>query len=256
MKFRIIPRLDIKNDKLIKGVHLEGLRVVGDPIEFALRYYLQGADELFLTDAVASLYQRNNLFDVVTAICTKIFVPVTVGGGIRTVDDARRLFDAGADKVAVNTAAVNNPSLLSQLSSLFGKQAVVLSIQAKLDPTDDQRWLVMTDNGREFSGFFLDDWIKRASSYGFGEVLITSIDAEGTCSGYDLALLDSVAKQCHSPIMCSGGFGSVDDAKLAYNLGAGAAVIAHQFHYNSISISEVKSYLDENNISIRHTPSN
>ena len=251
MKKRIIARLDIKNDRLIKGVHLEGLRVVGDPVERALDYYESGIDELILVDTVASLYQRNHLADVIHRICKKIFIPVTVGGGIRSLSDAEALFDAGADKVAINTQAVSSPELISQLSRRFGAQAVVLSVQAKLDPTDDSRWLVMTDNGREDSGRNVVDWISEAQSYGFGEILLTSIDKEGTGSGFDLDLLTSVASASTAPILISGGFAKPIDAIDAFKSGAEAVVIAQAFHYNKCSIPDLKSSLALSNLSVR-----
>lgn len=252
MKFRIIARLDVKNNRLIKGIHLEGLRVVGNPLERALKYYKQGVDELLLVDAVASLYQRNHLAEVVKEVCRQIFVPVTVGGGIRSVSDAQALFEAGADKVSVNTAAIANPNLLEQLCSRFGAQAVVLSIQAKRDPLNTSRWLAMTDNGREFSGMYVEDWVSKAQHIGIGEILLTSIDKEGTSEGYDLALVSTVAAITTSPVLVSGGFEGPEDALKAYKAGAQAAVVARAFHYDRITPAQIKQVLLINQVSVRN----
>lgn len=253
MKVRVVARLDIKNDRLIKGVHLEGLRVVGDPVERALQYYSQGVDELLLVDAVASLYQRNHLAEVIQRICRQIFIPVTVGGGIRSVADAQALFDAGADKVAINTAAVAEPSLLQQLSSRFGAQAVVLSIQAKRDPRNPLRWQVMTDNGREGSGLEVADWVAEAQRFGIGEILLTSIDQEGTGEGYDLGLLASVAAITTAPVLASGGFATSEDACKAFQAGAQAAVVAQALHYDKLSVEQIKHDLLAQQVPVRQT---
>ena len=180
-KTRLIARLDIKGPHLIKGIHLEGLRVIGSPNEHAIRYYLQGADELIYMDSVASLYGRNNLLEIVSDTAKNIFIPVTVGGGIRSVEDAANVLRAGADKVAVNTAAVSNPSLISDVARQFGSQCMVLSVEAKQVGTD--AWEVYTDNGRERTGLDVLNWVKRATNMGAGEILLTSIDREGTRKG-------------------------------------------------------------------------
>ncbi len=251
MKFRIIARLDIKNKSLIKGVHLEGLRVVGDPVEKALDYFADGVDEILLIDSVASLYQRNNLSDIIYEICKNIFIPVTVGGGIRSVDDAQKLFDVGADKIAVNSAAISNPSLLESLVSRFGAQAIVLSIQAKKDHENSNRWIAMTDNGREQTFLSVTRWLQSARSYGFGEVLVTSIDQEGTGSGFDIDLLNSILPLVNVPVLMSGGFGEACHSVQCFNNGAQAAVIAQAFHYNTVSINSLKSSLISDNIPVR-----
>ena len=188
---RIIARLDIKGPNLIKGVHLEGLRVIGSPNEHALQYYRQGADELIYIDCVASLYGRNHLSEIIRAAAMDIFVPMTVGGGIRSVNDVTQILRAGADKVAVNTAAVNRPELITEISHVFGNQCMVLSIEAK--QTDVDRWEVFTDNGREQSGLDVVEWAKRAVDLGAGEILLTSIDREGTRRGFDVALVKAVS---------------------------------------------------------------
>jgi len=253
MKFRIIARLDIKKDRLIKGVHLEGLRVVGDPLERALKYYDQGVDELLLIDAVASLYQRNHLTEVIQRICQEIFIPVTVGGGIRSIGDAQALFDAGADKVAINTAAMADPGLLEQLSRRFGAQAVVLSIQAKKHPEDSSRWVAMTDNGRESSRRCVGDWVAHAQNLGIGEILLTSIDQEGTAAGYDIDLIQSVAAITTAPVLASGGFAISEDALRVIQAGAQAAVIAQALHYDKLTITQIKQDLLTNNVAVRQS---
>ncbi|HAU1940509.1 TPA: imidazole glycerol phosphate synthase subunit HisF, partial [Legionella pneumophila] len=188
---RLIARLDIKGPNLIKGVHLEGLRVVGNPNEYAMAYYAQGADELIYMDTVASLYGRNNLSEIVKTTAENVFIPITVGGGIRSVDDAKQLLRCGADKVAINTAATKNPTLISDIARRFGSQCVVLSIEAKR--TVDGRWEVMTDNGREHTGMDVVDWARNGEEFGAGEILLTSIDQEGTRKGFDLELVKQVS---------------------------------------------------------------
>ena len=243
MKFRIVGRLDIKRDRLIKGIHLEGLRDVGEPLSRARSYYDQGVDELLLIDSVASLYQRNHLASVVNKICENIFVPITVGGGIRSVHDAQMLFDSGADKIAVNTAALERPNLLRDLSNHFGSQAVVLSVQAKRDPLSHASWTAMTDNGRENSGRNVLEWIDQAQSMGIGEILLTSIDKEGTLEGFDYPLIKAVPLQCNCPLLASGGFAQPLDALNVYSAGAQAAVIASALHYDHFTVQAIKRAL-------------
>lgn len=190
---RLIARLDIKGANLIKGVHLEGLRVIGAPNEHARRYYEQGVDELIYMDCVASLYGRNHLSDIVRSATENIFVPMTVGGGIRSVDDATQILRAGADKVAVNTEAVANPQLITEIACRFGSQCMVLSIEAK--QVGPERWEVYTDNGRERTGLDVIEWVKRGVAMGAGEVLLTSVDREGTRRGFDIALVRAVTEK-------------------------------------------------------------
>lgn len=238
-RFRIIPRLDIKGANLIKSVQLEGLRVVGDPHEFAVKYYEQGADEIIYMDSVASLYGRNSLADLVSAAAKDIFIPLTVGGGIRTVEDAYTLLRCGADKVAVNTAAVSSPQLLRELALRFGSQAVVLSIEAK--KISDDKWEVFTDNGRERTGLDVKDWILQALELGVGEILLTSIDREGTRKGLDMQLLKMVTAFSTVPVIASGGVGSMNDIEQAYHEGAADAVaLADIIHYNRVELKEIK----------------
>ena len=253
MKNRIVARLDIKKNKLIKGIHLEGLRVVGDPIDKALKYYNDGADELILVDAVASLYRRNSLIDVIKSICKDIFIPITIGGGIRSLENAQDLFDAGADKIAINTAAVSRPELISEISGKFGRQAVIASMQIKRSHEDPSLWRVMTDNGRESSNLVLMDWLEKVQDLGAGEILLTSIDQEGTGAGFDLELLEKVANATSVPIQISGGFSISEHAELAFKSGAHATVIAQALHYEKTSIQRIKEDLCRSGFEIRKT---
>lgn len=234
---RLIARLDIKGSNLIKGVHLEGLRVIGDPQEHALKYYDDGADELIYIDVVASLYGRNNLTDIVERTANNVFVPITVGGGVRSVEDARKLLRCGADKVAVNTAAVERPHLLSELADVFGSQCVVLSVEAKQQA--DGRWIAFTDNGRENSGKDVIQWIEDANSLGIGEVLLTSIDKEGTNNGFDLALIKEASEVTNVPIIISGGMGKIEDIQSAIAFGADAVAMADVLHYKKMKLSDI-----------------
>ncbi len=238
-RVRLIARLDIKGPNLIKGVRLEGLRVIGAPGEHALRYYQQGADELIYMDVVASLYGRNNLSEIVERTAENVFVPLTVGGGIRSVDDATRLLRSGADKVAINTAAVANPGLIGDIASRFGTQCVVLSIEAK--SVSPGRWEVFTDNGRERTGLDVVTWAKDAVARGAGEVLLTAVDREGTRSGFDVELLRAVSSEVGVPIIASGGMGKAADLVPAViDGGADAIAMADILHYGRATIGDVR----------------
>ena len=206
---RIIPRLDIKGPNLIKGIRLEGLRVVGDPHAFALRYYAQGADEMVFMDIVASLYQRNSLSDIIRRAANQIYIPITVGGGIRSLDDVDNMLRSGADKVAINTAAIARPALITEVARRFGSQCMVLSVEAKR--TGPGRWEAYTDNGREHTGLDVIDWIAQAVGLGAGEILLTAVDQEGTRKGLDIELLRAVNARVNVPVITSGGFGEPAD---------------------------------------------
>ncbi len=250
MKIRLIPRLDIKGANLIKGVHLEGLRVVGDPQEYAERYYRQGADELLYVDAVASLYERNHLHTIVQRTAENIFIPLTVAGGIRSVEDVRALLRVGADKVAINTAAVKNPKLISEISRTFGSQCMVLSIEAK--KVAHERWEVFTDSGRERTGLDVVDWAKQATSLGAGEILLTSVDCEGTRRGFDTALVKAVSDACPVPVIASGGMGNVDHfIEMCQKTSASAVAIADTLHYNRLSLASLREAAQNHGISVR-----
>lgn len=247
---RIIPRLDIKGANLIKGVHLEGLRVIGDPQEYALRYYEAGADELVYMDVVASLYGRNNLSDIISRAAENVFIPITVGGGIRSVDDARHILRSGADKVAINTAAVARPELISEVANRFGSQAMVLSIEAK--QIAPGKWEVYTDNGRERTGLDVLDWVRRGVDLGVGEILLTSVDREGTRKGFDLDLIRQVSLAVQVPVIASGGMGSTDDFISAVKVGfADAVAMADVLHYNRIGLSDIRQAALDSGLAVR-----
>lgn len=247
---RIIPRLDIKGPNLIKGIRLEGLRVVGDPQEYAIRYYEAGADELIYMDIVASLYGRNNLSDIISRAAENVFIPITVGGGIRSVDDARHILRSGADKVAINTAAIANPSLISEVANRFGSQAMVLSIEAKL--ISPGKWEAYTDNGRERTGLDVIDWVRRGVDLGAGEVLITSVDREGTRQGFEIDLIKQISEAVSVPVIASGGMGSIahfiEAAKVG---GADAVAMADVLHYNRMTIGEIRTSALEAGLAVR-----
>lgn len=247
---RVIARLDIKGPNLIKGVKLEGLRKMGAPFEFSEKYYQQGIDELIYMDTVASLYGRNNLTDIVKRTAENVFIPITVGGGIRSIEDANKLLKVGADKVAINTAATRRPELIKELSEEFGSQCVVLSVEAQI--LCPGKWEVYIDNGREKTGRDVVEWVQQAVELGAGEILLTSVDNEGTLSGYDVDLIHHVTQVTNTPIIASGGMGSLDHIQPALiDADVDALAIAHVFHYNKISIKEVKAEISRLNVNLR-----
>ncbi len=247
---RLIARLDIKGPNLIKGIHLEGLRIIGSPAEHALRYYEQGIDELLYIDCVASLYGRNHLGDIVRSAAENIFVPVTVGGGIRSVEDATQILRAGADKVAVNTAAVGNPQLITDIARRFGSQCMVLSIEAK--QIGAGRWEVYTDNGRERTGLDVIEWVKRGISMGAGEILLTSVDREGTRKGFDIDLVRAASAEVSVPIIASGGMGSSEDmVAVARNGGADAVAMADILHYKRAGVGDIRAHARAAGLGVR-----
>jgi cyclase len=247
---RLIARLDIKGLNLIKGIHLEGLRVMGLPNEHALRYYLQGVDELIYMDCVASLYGRNHLGAIVSAAAQDIFVPITVGGGIRSLDDVMQILRAGADKVAVNTAAIANPKLITDIARRFGSQCMVLSVEAKQVALG--QWEVYTDNGRERTGFDVIEWVKRGVAMGAGEVLLTSVDREGTRKGFDLALVNAVSSEVSVPVIASGGMGKPSDLIDVVDFGgADAVAMADILHYGRASVGDIRNVAQVAGIRVR-----
>ena len=248
---RLIARLDIKGANLIKGIHLEGLRVVGDPQIHAAKYYQDGADEIIYMDTVASLYGRNNLVDVVSRATEHVFVPITVGGGIRSVEDARTLLRAGADKVAINTAAIKEPKLISQLSDVWGSSTIVLSIEAK--KTGDNKWEAYTDNGRERTGLDVAQWAETGAKLGAGEIFVTSVDQEGTRKGFDCELVAEITKRVEIPVIASGGFGSLDHlSQLVKTAKPTGVAIADSLHYNRYSFEQIRSFCLAIGISTRN----
>lgn len=234
---RLISRLDIKGANLIKGVHLEGLRKIGNPQEHAMKYYQQGADEIIYMDVVASLYGRNNLSEIVENTANNVFIPITVGGGVRSVDDVRNLLRCGADKVAINTAATQNPILLSEIAEVFGSQCVVLSVEASV--LENGKWGVFTDNGRERTIYEVEEWVEKAVSLGAGEILLTSVDKEGTGKGFDQELIKAVASVVNVPIIVSGGMGNIEHLVTAISNGADAVAMADILHYNKMTMTQI-----------------
>ena len=239
---RLIARLDIKGPNVIKGIHLEGLRVVGTPGELSRRYYEQGIDEIIYMDTVASLYGRNNIFPVVSEAAGEIFVPLTVGGGIRSVDDVIAALRAGADKVAINTAAIRRPEFIREAAQVLGSQCIVLSVEAKR--RGEGRWEALTDNGREKTDIDVLDWVTRAEQLGAGEILLTSVDMEGTRKGFDVHLIRAVRERVRVPVIASGGAGSpADVVALAEERASDAIACASIFHYGAAPVPVVKQAL-------------
>ncbi|PJK31211.1 imidazole glycerol phosphate synthase subunit HisF [Minwuia thermotolerans] len=247
---RLIARLDVKGKNLIKGVQLEGLRVVGDPQTYATGYYETGIDELIYMDVVASLYQRNNLADVVLRATENIFVPLTVGGGIRSPENVETLLRAGADKIAINTAAVRRPELITELSRMFGSQCIVLSIEAK---RQGEAWEAYTDNGRERTGIDAVQWARRGEELGAGEILVTSVDMEGRRRGFDVELVCEITRQVDIPVIASGGMGEAAHLlDVVERGGADAVAMAHVLHHEVVKLPELRNALVGAGLSIRN----
>ncbi|MCG6167603.1 imidazole glycerol phosphate synthase cyclase subunit [Leptospira sp. FAT2] len=233
MTVRIIPRLDIKGKNLVKGIHLEGLRVLGSPDAFARYYYESGADELLYMDVVASLYGTNNLSALIERTAREIFIPLTVGGGLRNVEDVNSVLRAGADKVCLNTAAIKNPQIIRDLSEKFGSSTIVIAIEAIRQP--DGRYFAFIDNGREYTGLEIIEWATRIEELGAGEILITSVDMEGTGKGFNIDLISQVTNAVNIPVIAHGGCGQKLHAKEVFDkTGADAIAVASMFHYDSL----------------------
>lgn len=246
---RIIPCLDVKGGRVVKGVHFEELRDAGDPVELAALYERQGADEVVFLDIAASIEERDTLVDLVARTSARVFVPFTVGGGIRTVEDMGRVLLAGADKTSVNTAALQDPDLISRGAEAFGSQCIVVAIDAR---RTGESWEVYSHGGRQPTGRDALEWAREAVERGAGELLVTSIDSDGTQAGYDVTLLAALAKHATVPLIASGGAGSLDDFRQALEEGrADAALAASVFHYGTYTVGEVKRYLAENGVAVR-----
>lgn len=242
-KVRLIARLDIKGPKLIKGINLEGVRVVGDPHEYAKNYFHQGIDEILYMDSVATLYGRNSLAGLVRETTEDVFVPMTVGGGLRSLADVDEMMRAGADKVAINTAAVRRPELLTEVSRRYGAQAMVLSLEAKRRPSG-KGWEVYVDLGREKTDMDVIDWVQRAVDLGAGEVLVTSVDKEGMRAGFDVELVRAICDVVDVPVIASGGMGTLEHASAVIEQGgADAVAMAHVLHYKQVSLKDARSHL-------------
>ena len=247
---RLIARLDVKGPYLIKGVQLEGVRKVGDPQTFARRYYAEGADEIVYMDAVASLYGRETLTNIVRRTAEEVFVPITVGGGLRSVEDVRAMLRAGADKVAINSAATLDPGLIRQVAKSFGSQCMVLQIDAKR--AGPGKWEALRDGGREHTGFDAVDWARRAEELGAGEILLTSVDLEGTRRGFDVELVRAVTRAVGIPVIASGGMGSTDHLLAVIGEGgADAAAFAHVLHYGVLGLGEIRKAAAGHGLKVR-----
>lgn len=248
---RIIPCLDVRDGNVVKGVNFVGIKEIGDPVQLGEYYYKQGADELVFLDITATHEDRGIMEKVVERVAEKIFIPFTVGGGIKSIGDIRRILRAGADKVSLNSAAVKNKNLISEGATYFGSQCIVLAVDAKRRE-DNSGWNVFVNGGRIDTGIDAIKWIKEAVELGAGEILLTSMDADGTKNGFDIELTKKVSEITSVPIIASGGCGSLKDFKEVFKEGkADAALAASLFHYGEFTIKEVKEYLKENKIAVR-----
>ena len=246
---RIIARLDVKAPFLVKGIQFEGLRKLGEPSEYALRYYHNGIDEIYYEDTVASLYDRNNIFDILRRTTDEVFIPITVGGGLRNLKDVETALKNGADKIAVNTAAIKRPDFLNEISDQFGSQCLVLSVQAK---KNGDVWEAYYDNGREPSGVNVIDWVLEGQERGAGEILITSVDRDGTRKGPDIQLFQSAARDSRVPIIAGGGIGTPEHcADVILKGGADAVAIATALHYETCQLMDIRSHCKRENIVVR-----
>lgn len=247
---RIIPCLDVRDGKVVKGINFVGIKEVGDPVECAAEYDRQGADEIVFLDITASNEGRGTMLDVVRRTAQKVFVPLTVGGGIRTIDDFRDTLRAGADKVSVNSAAVKNPQLIKEAADIFGCQCVVVAIDAK--KCDDGHYTVVINGGRIDMGIDAVEWAKKAEELGAGEILLTSMDTDGVKGGFDLDMLNVVCSVVKIPVIASGGCGKLEHfTEVFEKTNASAALAASLFHYKELTVDEVKTELKKHNIPVR-----
>ena len=247
---RIIPCLDVKDGRVVKGTNFVGLRDAGDPVELAARYDKERADELVFLDITASSDKRDTIVDVARGCASQVFIPFTIGGGIRTVEDMRKRLKAGADKTSLNTAAVKNPSVIREGAEKFGRQCVVLAVDARR--SGDHRWEVYVNGGRTPTGIDCLEWVKRATELGAGEILLTSMDADGTKSGYDIELTRAVSEAVDVPVIASGGAGKLEHFYDVLTEGKADAVLAASvFHYGTFTVREVKEYLKSRGVEVR-----
>ncbi|MGZ3751818.1 MAG: imidazole glycerol phosphate synthase subunit HisF [Mucilaginibacter sp.] len=244
---RVIPRLDVKGPNLVKGIHLEGLRVLGKPSDFAKYYYEHGADELMFMDVVASLYERNSLHDIISETVKSVFIPITVGGGLRSISDIKEVLRAGADKVCLNTAAIKNPQLIKDASRMFGSSTIVVAIEAIKE--GEGKYLAYTDNGREYTGIDVYEWAQKVNELGAGELVVTSVDREGTGEGYDLELISKISSLVSIPVIAHGGPGKKEHVvKAIKEANADAVAIASLFHYHFIKENVSAVHPEEGNV--------
>jgi cyclase len=251
---RVIPCLDVDRGRVVKGINFEGLRDAGDPVELARRYDAEGADELTFLDVTASSDSRETTYEVVSRTAEEVFIPLTVGGGVRTVDDVDRLLRAGADKVGINTAAIVRPELISEVAERFGAQVLVLSVDARRctgDTVTPSGYEVTTHGGRRGTGIDAVEWAHRAAELGAGEILLNSMDADGTKAGFDLAMVADVRARVNVPLIASGGAGAVEHFAPAIEAGADAVLAASVFHYQELTIGQVKAALRARGLPVR-----
>jgi len=247
---RIIPCLDVKDGRVVKGINFINLRDAGDPVENAARYSEEGADEIVFLDITATIEGRKTMLNVVSRTAEQVFIPLTVGGGIRTLEDIRELLKSGADKVSINTAAVKNPSLIREASEKFGSQCIVVAVDGKY--ISNGKWEVYINSGRTPTGIQVLDWVKKVEKLGAGEILLTSIDADGTQEGYDIELTRMVSEEVSIPVIASGGAGNPFHFYQVLTKGkADAALAASLFHYGALTIPELKKYLQEKGVEVR-----
>jgi cyclase len=247
---RLIARLDVKGSNLIKSIQLEGLRKLGNPNKFAKRYYDQGIDEIIYMDIVASLYERESIINIVRRTTQDVFIPITVGGGIRSIENVRDMLRAGADKISINTAAIKRPAIISEVSQRFGSQCMVLSIEAK--KVAQGKWEAYYDNGREKTGVDVIEWAVKGYELGAGEILLTSVDREGTAKGFDVELVKAVTEAVPIPVIASGGMGNTDDFVKVVNQGcADSVAMAYVLHYNKLTVMDIRNEALAKNINVR-----
>lgn len=246
---RVIPCLDVNKGRVVKGTNFVNLKDAGDPVEIAERYNSEGADELVFLDITATNEGRDTTVDLVRRTAEKIFIPLTVGGGIRKLEDIRNLLNAGADKVSLNSSAVKNPEIIKEASEKFGKQCIVIAIDAK--KTGENKWNVFVNGGRTDTGIDAIEWAKKTASLGAGEILLTSMDKDGTKDGYDIELLKKISDAVSIPVIASGGAGKLEHFSQACEAGASAVLAASLFHYKELTIKEVKEHLKKKNFPVR-----
>ena len=248
---RVIPCLDVAEGRVVKGVNFQNLIDAGDPVELASLYYKEGADELTFLDVRATLDNRRTMFELVTKTAERVFIPLTVGGGVRSVSDVSDLLKAGADKISVSSAAISNPGLLSEISDRFGNQILVLSLDLKLRSNTSDSWMVTSHGGQKETSIDALDWISQAEGLGVGELLVNSIDKDGTRNGFDVPLIEAVRGATNLPVIASGGAGNANHFPAAAEAGADALLAASIFHNRSVTITETKSSLREAGFSVR-----
>lgn len=251
---RIIPCLDVDNGRVVKGVNFVDIRDAGDPVEIAARYNREGADEITFLDITASSDNRDTIEHVVSAVASQVFIPLTVGGGIRKLDDIRRMLNAGADKVSINTAAVFNPELVKEATDYFGSQCIVVAIDAKCVSLEGEpkRWEIFTHGGRKETGIDVLEWAQKMADYGAGELLVTSMDRDGTKSGFDLELMSAISERVNIPLIASGGVGNLQDLADGVLQGKADAVLAASiFHFGEYTVGEAKEFMASQGIEMR-----